>query len=99
MTVRIGIVSAVDAAAGKIDVQSDGRVSVGLWLMDSVRMDTLEVGASVVCLYPSGSGEGVCLGRHYCQSYAPGAPLTVKQDVKIEGALQVTGDVTAANFP
>lgn len=99
MRVQVGTISAMNLAAGTVDVKFPDRVSPGLWLLDSVRTDTLTVDASVLCVFPMGGGEGFCLGRHYNQGYAPGGSLNIKQDVQITGRLNVSGDVIAANFP
>lgn len=71
MQIRVGAVSAMNLPAGTVDVKFPDGVANGLWLLDSVRADTLVIGASVLCVFPSGSGEGICLGRHYNQAYGP----------------------------
>lgn len=97
--IRIGTVSAINPALGTVDVKFSDRVSTGLWLLDSARADTIAVNSSVICLFPTGSGEGVCLGRHYHRGYQPGGSLAFRQSVKVEGDLEATGTITAKNFP
>lgn len=99
MQIRIGTVSAVNMSLGTVDVKFSDRVSTGVWLLDSARADTITVGSSVICLFPAGNGEGVCLGRHYHKGYPPGGSLVFKQPVKVEGDIEVTGTITAKNFP
>lgn len=99
MQIQVGTISAMNLATGTVDVSFPDHVSPGLWLLDSVRTDTLAVDVSVLCAFPMGGGEGFCLGRHYNLGYAPGTSLSIKQDVEITGKLNVSGDVTAANFP
>jgi len=105
MQVRIGTISAMNLAGGTVDVKFSGQVSTGLWLLDSVRTDTLAVGASVACLFPQGAGEGVCLGRHYSQIYQPPSVISIDKNVNITGELNVSGNtnvsgnISAANFP
>lgn len=102
--IRIGTISALNLAVGTLDVKFPDQVST-VWLLDSVRTDTLSVGASILCVFPMGSGEGFCLGRHYSQVYAPGGALKINTNVNITGSLgvsgnvDVSGNVTAANFP
>ena len=99
MEMRVGTVSAINKAAGTVDVNFPGRTSPGLWLMDSVRIDTITIGASVVCLFSANGGEGFCLGRHYNQNYTPAATLTINQNVHITQNLNVSGTISAANLP
>lgn len=97
--IRIGTVSAINASSGTVDVKFADSVSTGLWLLESAQVATLAAGVSVVCLFPSGAGEGVCLGRHYCKGYPPGGGVTFGQSVTVQGNLKVSGTVLAANFP
>lgn len=97
--IRIGTVSAINKASGTVDVKFSDRVSTGLWLLDNARVDTITVNSSVICLFPVGSGEGVCLGRHYHRGYPPSGTLVFQQSVKVEGDIEATGTINAKNFP
>lgn len=111
MQIRVGTISAMDLDAGTVNVKFPDRVATGLWLLDSVRKETLAPSVSVVCAFPMGSGEGFCLGRHYNQSYKPEPTITIDANLQINGAVNVSkdiittgnitaaGNVTAANFP
>lgn len=99
MQIRKGNISAMNLAVGTVDVKFPDRVVPGIWLLDSTRMDTLNINAPVICLFPDKGGEGVCLGRHYCKNYRPGATIKFGQNVEVTGDVTVTGRVTASNIP
>jgi hypothetical protein len=94
--IRFGNISAMNLKAGTVDVKFPDRVAIGIWLLDSTRFDTLEVDAPVVCAFPTGSGEGVCLGRYYNETYPPHKELELDMNVTITGTLTVNKDISSS---